>query len=242
MSAKRTSRALMISLVVHVVFILIAALLFLTQTQTFQNIFEDNMYSVEILKPPQVRKPILKPSYATVETTVIVEVVPQPRLATLNLPHTNSYSTQTALEFSNKAIKIDASVSPNVPKVVTPTESVQQVLTEATLPVPSSPNNIASRSAVVKVPSGSAARLARGMAGGQVQVKIAVERSPGLSMIDYVGATRDALESVVHKTPLGFDDIPQLPKRVPGGVVLGRGRDIRGALRFARVRHSLSDW
>ncbi|MYG00123.1 DUF4159 domain-containing protein [Candidatus Poribacteria bacterium] len=238
MSAKRTSGALMTSLVMHVVFILIVALFFVAQTQTFKDILEGDVYSVETLKPPQVRKPIVKPSYSTEAVAVAL----QPRLTTLNVSHTSSYSTQTALEFSNKVIKVDVSVSPNVPKVAAPTESAQPVFTEGTLPVPSSPNNIASRSAVVKVPSGSAARLARGMADDQVQVKIAIERSPGLSMIDYVGATRDALESVVHKTPLGFNDIPQLPKRVPGGVIIGRGRDIRGALRFARVRHSLSDW
>lgn len=238
MNAKRTSGALTVSLAMHAVFILIAVLFFVAQTQTFKDILEGDVYPVETLKPPQVRKPIVKPSYST----EAVEVALQPRLATLNVSHISSYSTQTALEFSNKAVKIDMSVSPKVPKVATPTESVQQAFAEATLPVPFSPNNIASRSAAVKTPAGSAARFTRGMVADQVQVKIAVERSPGLSMIAHVGATRDALENVVHKTPLGFDDVPQLPKREPGGIIIGRGRDIRGALRFARVRHSLSDW
>ena len=64
----------------------------------------------------------------------------------------------------------------------------------------------------------------------------------GLSMVEHVGAAGDALADVVEEITLGNEDIPPLPPGEPGGRVIGRGKDIRGVLRFTRVRHSLSDW
>ena len=67
-------------------------------------------------------------------------------------------------------------------------------------------------------------------------------RPAGLSMVEHVGAVRDALTEVVEEITLGNEDIPPLPPGEPGGRVIGRGKDIRGVLRFTRVRHGLSDW
>lgn len=64
----------------------------------------------------------------------------------------------------------------------------------------------------------------------------------GLSMVEHVGAVRDALTDVVEEITLGNEDIPPLPPGELGGRVIGRGKDIRGVLRFTRVKHGLSDW
>ena len=61
-------------------------------------------------------------------------------------------------------------------------------------------------------------------------------------MVENVGAARDALGDVVENITLSSYVVPLLPKGEPGGRVIGKGRDIRGILRFARVRHDLSDW
>ncbi len=72
--------------------------------------------------------------------------------------------------------------------------------------------------------------------------KPAIGRSAGLVMLEHVGAVQDALANVVEQVSLGNEEIPPLPPGVPGGRVVGRGKDIRGVFRFSRVRHCLSDW
>ena len=61
-------------------------------------------------------------------------------------------------------------------------------------------------------------------------------------MVENVGAARDGLSDVVENITLSSYVVPPLPKGEPGGRVIGKGKDIRGILRFARVRHDLSDW
>ena len=83
--------------------------------------------------------------------------------------------------------------------------------------------------------------MARGR-GSIVKLNPNSGRPAGLSMVEHVGAARDALTEVVEEVTLGNEDVPPLPPGEPGGRVIGRGKDIRGVLRFTRVRHSLSDW
>ena len=61
-------------------------------------------------------------------------------------------------------------------------------------------------------------------------------------MVENVGVARDALGDVADSITLGNVEVPPLPKGEPGGKVIGKGKDIRGVLRFARIRHTLSDW
>ena len=78
--------------------------------------------------------------------------------------------------------------------------------------------------------------------GGIVTLKPNFGQPAGLSMVEHVGTVRDALTEVAEEITLGNEDILPLPPGEPGGRVIGRGKDIRGVLRFTRVRHSLSDW
>ena len=75
-----------------------------------------------------------------------------------------------------------------------------------------------------------------------VKLKLDFGQPAGLSMVEHVGTARDALTDVVEEVALGNEDVPPLPHGEPGGRVIGRGKDIRGVLRFTRLRHSLSDW
>ena len=61
-------------------------------------------------------------------------------------------------------------------------------------------------------------------------------------MVETVGAAPDALGDIVENITLGNQEVPPLPRGEPGGTVIGKGRDIRGVLRFTRIRHNLSDW
>ena len=70
-------------------------------------------------------------------------------------------------------------------------------------------------------------------------------KQAGLSMLNDVGAADadDTLANVAKDMMLdqtGFG-VPKLPKGEPGGIVIGRGKDIRGYLRFPRVDCSMVD-
>ena len=244
MSTKRTSGAFMTSVIFHVAIAVIAGAYLVTQTQQFKD-----LVGAEVLQPkeppkPKVRKPIvkqiIKPSVPT-ENTVVVQVDVQPRVTTAAVVRTTTFQPQTVLEFSNKVVKLNAPINPNVPKVVSLNAPVPQVTTHADLPVSDAPGALAFSGPVASAPSVGPSSIGRGVAGGIVQVKVAFKR-PGLKMVEHVGAAHDALSDVVESITLGNVDVPPLPRGEPGGRVIGKGRDISGVFRFTRIRHSLSDW
>ncbi len=244
MSAKRTSGAFMTSLIIHGVIIIIAGLILVSQTQQFKDLVGAEVLKAKDPPKPKVRKPVVKPIIrptVPTESTIIVEPVQvQPRVTTAFVRISN-VQPQTVLEFSNKVVRIDAPLNPNVPKVVNPNAPVPQVVTHADLPVSDAPGALAFSAPVASAPSAGPANIGRGI-GGVVQVKVAFERPPGLTMVEHVGAAADALGDVVENITLGNVEVPPLARGEPGGRVIGKGRDIRGVFRFTRIRHSLSDW
>ncbi len=245
MSAKRTSGALMTSLVLHAVIAFIAGIYLVTQTEQFKD-----LVGADVLKPqeppkPKVRKPVvkpvIKPTVPTQNTVIVEPVQVQPRVTTAFVAK-SSFQPQTVLEFSNQTVRVDAPINPNVPRVVTLNAPVPTVVTHADLPVSDAPGALAFSAPVATAPSAGPANIGRGVAGSVVQVKVAFERPPGLAMVENVGAARDALGDVVENITLGNVEVPPLPRGEPGGRVIGKGRDIRGVFRFTRIRHSLSDW
>ena len=244
MSAKKTSGAVMTSLIVHGVVFVIAGVYLVTQTQQFRDLFGAEVLQAKEPPKPQVRKPIFKPIKPTVPTTstVIVEPVQvKHRITTARLVRPTSVQPETVLDFSNKMVKLKDPINPNMPKVVSANAPVPQVVTQVDLPVSDAPGTLAFRAPVATAPSAAPANIGRGI-GGIVQVKVAFERPAGLAMVEHVGAIPDALGDVVSNINLGNMEVPPLPRGEPGGRVIGRGADIRGVFRFTRVRHSLSDW
>jgi len=245
MSAKKTSRALMTSIILHGVAVLIIGVYLVTQTPQFKD-----LVGAQVLEPseppkPKVRKQVIKPvnpATLTDNTLVVEQVQVQPRVTTAAVVRTSTIEPQTVLEFSNKVVKLDQPINPNVPKVVNPNAPVPQITTHADLPVSDAPGALAFSGPVASAPSAGPSNIGRGIAGGIVQVKVAFERPPGLTMVEQVGAARDALGDVVESITLGNVDVPPLPRGEPGGRVIGKGRDIQGVFRFTRIRHTLSDW
>ena len=244
MSAKQTSGAFMTSLILHGIAAFIAGVYLVTQTQQFKDLVGAEVLQAKEPPKPQVRKPVIKPvvkpTVPTTSTVVVEQVQVQPRVTTAAVVRPTS-QPQTVLEFSNKVVKLNAPINPNIPKVVNPNVPVPQVVTHADLPVSDAPGALAFSAPVATAPSAAPANIGRGI-GGIVQVKVAFERPAGLAMVEHVGATRDALSDVVENITLGNVEVPPLPRGEPGGTVIGKGRDIRGVFRFTRVRHNLSDW
>ena len=241
MRGKITSGALMTSLVLHVVIALVAGLYLLTQTEQFKDLMGiEILHSKEPPKPKVgkfVVKPIIKPTVPR-QKTVIGQIQVQPRIKTVFI-HESNFHPQTVIEFSSQTVKVKPPTDPNVPKMVTLQSAVQTDVIHGDLLVLDAPDALAFSSPVVTVPSAQMRTVFRGIAG---QLKVALEHPPGLAMVKHVGATRDALGDVVENITLSSYVVSPLPKGEPGGRVIGKGRDIQGVFRFARVRHDLSDW
>ena len=250
------SRSWFISFAIHLGLAGIIGGYLVTQGQPFKD-----LRGVEIFQPanpppkPQVRKPVIKPVQkpdVPIKNTVIVEPVKvQQRTMNAASVRTATVQPQTVSAFSNQALRLNAPVNPNVPKVVNPHAPVPQVLTHTDVPVSDAPDALALSSPVVTGTGKNGGHMSRGIgnsgrgiSGGTVQVRITdvFKLPPGLAMVKEVGAVRDALDEVVDGILLGNLEVPPLPRGEPGGRVIGKGRDIRGVFRFTRLRHSLSDW
>ena len=241
MRGKITSGALMSSLVLHVVIGLVTGLYLLAQTEQFKDLMGiEILHSEEPPKPKVgkfVVKPITKPTVPTEKTVVGHPEVP-PRVTTL-FPRESNFQGQTVLRFSSQTVKVQPPTDPIVPKVVTSHPTLPTDVIHGDLLGSDAPDALAFSAPVLMVPPAQMRTVFRGIAG---QLKVTLERSPGLAMVENVGAARDALGDVVENMTLSKYTVPPLPKGEPGGRVIGKGRDIRGVLRFARVRHDLSDW
>ena len=242
MRGKITSTALMTSLVLHVVIAIVAGLYLLAQTEQFRDLMGiEILYPKEPPKPKVGRKFVVKPdAKPTVPTrnTVIEQIQVQPRMVTLFIREP-TFQSQQVLRFSTQTVKVKPPTDPNLPKVITLNPAGQTDVIHADLLVSDAPDALAFSAPIVRVPSARTRTVFRGIAG---QLKVTLERSPGLSMVEHVGAARDALGDVVENITLSSYIVPPLPRGEPGGRVIGKGKDIRGILRFARVRHDLSDW
>ena len=242
MRGKITSTALMTSLVFHIVMAIVAGLYLLAQTGQFRDLMGiEILYPKEPPKPKVGRKfvvkPVIKPTVPR-QTTVVGQIQVQPRVTTLFF-HKPNFHPQTVLTFSSQTVKVKPPKDPNVSKVVTLNPIAQTDVLHGDLLVADAPDALAFSAPIVTVPSARTRTVFRGIAG---QLKVTLEHSPGLSMVENVGTTHDALGDVVENITLSSYIVPPLPKGEPGGRVIGRGKDIRGVLRFARVRHDLSDW
>ena len=250
------SRSWFISVAIHLCAAAIIGAYLVTQTQSFKDLMGvEVLQSAKMPPKPQVRRPVIKPVQkpeVPIRNTVVVAPVKiQPRTTNAVAVRTATVRSQAISAFSNRALKLNASVNPNVPKVVNPHAPIPQVVTHIDAPVSDAPDALARSSPIVTGTGKGGEQMGRGIggsgrgiSGGTVQVRITdvFKLPPGLTMVEEVGAIRDALDGVVDGMMLGNLDVPPLPHGEPGGRIVGRGRDIRGVFRFTRLRHDLSDW
>ncbi len=240
MGGKRTSSALIVSVLLHLVVVFVTGIYLITQTPKFQEFIGVEVLQHKVPPGPKVRKSITKRKLP-VRNTVAQQIQLPPRVTAVFLDKL-VFQQRTVLEIPKQTIKVNPPIDPNLLRIVTEKQLVPTILTETNLMVSDAPDALAFSAPVVTVPSVRLANTYRGVAGTAVQVKVAFERPPGLTMVENVGAARDALSDVVENIVLGNNEVLPLPKGDPGGRVIGRGKDIRGVLRFTRIRHSLSDW
>ncbi len=241
MRGKVTSSSFLIALVIHAIIVFVAGIYLVTQTERVKD-----MIGVEVLRPkvppkPIVGKAILKPvtkPTVPVQATVIGQIQVQSRVATVSV-RKSDFQSQTVIRFSKPAVKVNPTIDMDLPRVVPLSSAVLTDVMHADPLLSDAPDALAFSAPVVTMPSVRTKPVFRGIAG---QLKIAFERPPGLAMVENVGAARDALDDVVENIILSKHSVLPLPKGEPGGRVIGKGKDVRGVFRFARIRHNLSDW
>ena len=241
MRTKKASGALLTSIAIHFLFVLIAGLYFVTRTQTFKNFINVDVFSTSDPKPPQVQKQIIKPTAIVQNMFVAEPVETHPRLSTVAEQTHPHPQTMSEVPLSNRNVKVRTHINPNVPKIVNPNVPKLEITTTVDLPVSTSPKTLPIATLEASLPAPDPVHIRRGLAG-TVQVRLGWERPLGLSLAEHVGVIESALENVVRGVTLGHVEVPSNNDGDPYGVAIGRGRDIHGGLRFARIRHSLSDW
>ena len=201
---------------------------------------------IEVLQPKEstkpmigrsLVKPVVKPTIR-IQDTAIEQIQVQPRVDTMFIRDWK-FRPQKVLRFSSQTVKVKPPTDPNMPKEVTSQPAVLTDVIYGDLIVSDAPDALAFSAPVITVPSAKTRKVVRGIAG---QLKVTLEHPPGLSMVENVGAARDALGDVIENITLSKYKAPPLPKGEPGGRVIGKGRDIQGVFRFTRIRHDLSDW
>ena len=247
MSTKRTSSAFMTSVVLHIIIVLIAGLYFLSQTQEFKNIIR-----VDFLQPSKPPTPPRPPHIAKAQIQPTVrqhgpvteELVPAAKRDIITSPLRPSVQPQAVQEITHQVIKIAAPIQPNVPTVTTANAQVQRPVTQVKALTSDAPEALEFSAPVESGLRTTLETTSRGIAGVSVKYTAVSPRIPGLSMVESVGAARESelLADVTGKIRLGNVEVPPLPRGEPGGEIVGAGRDIRGVLRFTRIRHNLSDW
>ena len=241
MREKINAGAFIASLVLHLVIAFVAGIYFVSQTDRFKDLM-----GIEVLQPKErpkpmvgrsLVKPVVKPTIP-IHNTAIEQIQVQPRVNTTFIRDLK-IQPQKVLRFPSQTVKVKPPTDPNIPKEVTSQPAVLTDVIYVDLLVSDAPDALAFFAPVITVPSARTRKVARGIAG---QLKVAFEHPPGLSMVENVGAARDALGDVVENITLSKYKVLPLPKGEPGGRVIGKGKDIQGVFRFTRIRHDLSDW
>ena len=223
-----------------------------TQPQSFKDLGGTEISQTANMPPkPRVRKPAIKlvqKPEVSIENTVSVEPVKvQQRVMNTAIVGTSTVQPQTISAFSNRALKLNAPVNANVPKVVNPRASMPQVVTYTADPASNAPDTLELSSPIVTgssggIDEGSSSTIGRstfGLAGDVSQTGTRGLAGIG-SLVGAEGASNidDTLANVTKQVTLG-GGVPELPPSTPGAIVVGRGQDIMGRLNLARFEDPL---
>jgi len=249
-----TTQSLLISLVIHGIIILILGT-YLVYTQSppvkewISNVFLKTLKSDEPKKRQDNIKPVVKPTIPTEQPMIITSTELTPRVTTIAIISTPTMvDAGEVLEFDNttsvKTARISVASNAHEPKIT------QGFITYANIPASTSPGGISPSASgggggFWSAGFGSAPLIKRGFAGSQIRTAQGSLKPSVLSMIKEIKETIIAdtgLANVSQSVILGKKKVAPLLKGEPGGHVIGRGKDIEGVLRFARIQHELSDW
>ncbi len=247
-----TQRSLLISLIIHGIIFIFLALYFIGPSMRVQEfvhaIFVPESEPKKLEPRPRPVRPISRPvpPRTQVVDTDIIPVATPKRSSPLT---GRTVKTNVLLKAADESLVQDVAS----PSSLARDRILPKVMTTAKVPPADLSLSISvSGDGADKV--GTGGRMGIGEDGmgvgkdgrsrtGLPAVGPASDRQP-LSMIREHAALNvsDSLADVAKGVILGPSRVPPLPKGEPGGIVIGRGKDIEGRIRFSRLKHSLADW
>jgi hypothetical protein len=257
MARTRVRTPLLVSVCLHAVALLALGLYVLVEKEIISNPFAAELVvpaeppKPRVRKPVARRRPIPKPTVAQERVSPVVSGGgPSRRVVTGRIKTANV----TAASVADVADKAVGTRPPRVAGVgvaaLRPAVSVPRVTTVANLPVNDTPDALAFRAPIGggggRRGRGGAGALARQVGVGQdaaaFSAALAGLGASGISLLDHVGVALDGMSDMPYTATIGTPDVIPLIKGEPGGRAVGRGREIRGAIRFVRLKHGLADW
>jgi len=266
---KATRRSFLISITIHgILFVVLAFYIFSLHERVEEVI--DLAFLEPVQSPPKPRsrqpyvpKALPEPMPMTEEFTFVTKVAEAkapamrgilsagPARSTVKPATVTEYSSQRIMQgVSNPSLEAAAKVTSQI----TTNAKISQVA-DVRLGEPSSvPGESAAGSGLLGEKTttggsgGEGSGLGRGsFSGGDGQGgKGGIGKTPtgiaSLTKITDSTSVSDSLKDISGNVSLGDMPMPPLPKGEPGGRVIGRGKDIKGVVRFTRLKHRLSDW
>ena len=234
--SKAVGQSLLISLIlIGATLLIIEAYMAYTQRQSLN----EEAVSVFLIKrkkaishPPLQEIKITKPIVPPLISIEKVQIAPRAVTAAVVKAPRVSTTTVTVLEFNAFPIKHHVQTDATVPEV----RVVPEVVTYARIPTTAPPKGM------VLPASLESPTIGRGMVERHVKVARGPMRPKGLSIIKNITVADAGLADVAQAVTMGRTIVPPLPKGEPGGRVIGRGKDIQGVFRLARLHHDLADW
>ena len=246
MSPKRISYALTIAFVLHALIIGIGSVYLLNQIPRFKEFIEAKVLP-PAPSPRRKRRPLVRfavqPSVPLDRRHIgAADEHKQTRHITIRHPEQTLHPRTIVVFSSITTCTIGRYLPIYVPETLRPKIPPPSDTSHTDLFLPDAPNALVASKPMVTPATKRIVMSMHRRRNSIVKLYPDSGRPAGLSMVEHVGAVRDALTEVVEEITLGNEDIPPLPPGEPGGRVIGRGKDIRGVLRFTRVKHGLSDW
>jgi len=262
MFEKRTRRSFLISLVVHGIVFTILAFYILGINERVERLIDMTFYETAKSKPKtREYKPKLlpKPIVPTEEAVPISATqAPSTRQFAFSSRVKATVKGPIVTEYTNR--RLTGSVEN--PAIPTPGQNATKVATAAKLsgvsdvslpegtPTPGITTTGAGMLSDKSRVGGSGDRQGGGRGsfgsgqGQGVSNYSGGSKRPGLAITRATDATNltDSLQDIATGMSLGDVVVAPLPKGEPGGRVIGRGKNIKGVLRFTRLKHRLADW
>lgn len=257
MDRTRVRLPLVVSVGLHALAVLILALYVLVEKEIIANPFHAEFVVPPPPPKPRVRKPTARPRplpkpVATQESMApTISAGGVTRRAVTGRVKTANVTAASVASVSEKAVGTRAPLIAGVRSApLNAAASIPRATTAANLPVNDTADALAYQAPIggdgMAGAGGGAGGLARQVAAGQgaaaFSAAIAGMAPSGISLLDHVGVALDGMSDMPYAVTIGTPDVLPLIKGEPGGRIVGRGRDIKGVLRFVRLRHNLADW
>jgi len=260
MFEKKTRRSFFISLIIHGILFVILAFYIFGIDERVEQIIDMTFYEPAKSKPrPRAYKPkVLPKPVITTEEAIPISSAREPsaRQLTSSFNVKSTVKGTTVTEYTNR--HLTGSIENSA--ILTPAKNVTTVATAAKFSGVSDVSLLegtptpGTTTVGTSVPGGKSksggnvdgSGTGRGSFGSGQGISNYMGKSnrPGLAMTKSTGVANltDSLKDIATDVSLGGVVVEPLPKGEPGGRVVGKGKDIKGVLRFTRLKHRLSDW